>query len=219
MHLEGSSLETLREEEAGNPVRHGHAFLNPSTHEDNTLKEIIEPGGEGLQRGIGPGDPHVGYLAIKEIIHHFLQSLRHNDSAFNSFIEVDKGLAHDVEEKVESLKLLSQEHTQGKGLVVLIELEHIGMSSLFVDVLRHSSAVHLSHFTDDLLGSLGVTSGGKSRLNEENRAHEVSDLIVLINHVSVGVESEHFGIFIERKSVKVIVHCLESAFWRSIIRL
>jgi len=107
MHLEGSSLETLREEEAGNPVAHGHAFLNPSAHEDDTLEEIIEPGAERLQRGVGPGDPHAGNLAIKEIIHHLFQSLRHNNSAFNSFIQVDQRLAHDVQEKVESLKLLS----------------------------------------------------------------------------------------------------------------
>jgi hypothetical protein len=81
MHLEGSSLETLREEEARNPVGHGHAFLNPSTHEDDTLKEIVEPRAERLQRGVGPGDPHGWNLAIKEIIHHLLQSLRHDNGS------------------------------------------------------------------------------------------------------------------------------------------
>ena len=86
MHLKGSGLETLREEEARNPVGHGHAFLNPSAHEDDAFKEIIEPGGERLQGGVGPVDPHGGHLAIQEIIHHLLQSLGHNDGSLNSLV-------------------------------------------------------------------------------------------------------------------------------------
>lgn len=111
MHLKGSGFETLREEEAGNPVGHRHAFFNPSAHEDDTLKEVIEPRIEGLERRIGPVDPHAGYFTVEEIVHHLFEGLRHDDSSFDSFVQVDQRLADNVNQHVESVKLLSEEHT------------------------------------------------------------------------------------------------------------
>lgn len=138
MHLEGSGFETLREEEAGNPVRQRHAFFNPSAHEDDTLKEVIEPRLEGLERRIGPGDPHAGYFTVEEIVHHLLEGLRHDDSTFDSFVQVDQRLADNINQQVESVKLLSEEHTKGERLVVFIKLKHIGMSGLTAEVLGYS---------------------------------------------------------------------------------
>jgi hypothetical protein len=138
MHLKGSGLETLREEEAGNPVGHRHAFFNPSAHEDDTLKEVIEPRLEGLERRVGPGDPHAGYFTVEEIVHHLLEGLRHDDSTLDSFVQVDKRLANNVNQQVESVKLLSKEHTKGERLVVFVKLKHIGMSGLTAEVLGYS---------------------------------------------------------------------------------
>jgi hypothetical protein len=93
------------------------------------------------------------------------------------------------------------------------------MSSLFVEVWGHSGGVSLSHFTSDLLRSLGIASSCESGLNEEDRAHEISDLVVFVDHISIGVESENFRIFIKRKSIKVVVHGFKSAFWGSVIHI
>lgn len=42
--LKSSSQESLREEEAGNPVSGRHATFNPALEEFNTLEEFAHPG-------------------------------------------------------------------------------------------------------------------------------------------------------------------------------
>ena len=70
MHLESSSLESLREEEAGNPVTLRRAISNPVTHESNAFKKVIKPRVERLKGRIGPFDPHVRNFSIKEVEEH-----------------------------------------------------------------------------------------------------------------------------------------------------
>lgn len=53
--LEGSSEESLREEEAADPVDGWNAVRDPSLHEVNPLKQVRHPGGQRLQGRVGLG--------------------------------------------------------------------------------------------------------------------------------------------------------------------
>ena len=64
MHLQSCSLESLGEEERGNPVGVRRTVFYPVPHENDTLKEVIEPRAEWLEGRISPVDPHVRYLSV-----------------------------------------------------------------------------------------------------------------------------------------------------------
>jgi len=72
MHLEGSCLESLREEETRNPIALRRTIGHPIAHESDAFKQVIEPRAQGFERRVGPINPHYGYFTIQEVEEHQL---------------------------------------------------------------------------------------------------------------------------------------------------
>jgi len=96
MHLQSCGLESLGEEERGNPVSEWRSVLYPVTHENDSLKKVIEPGAEWLEGRISPVDPHIRYLSVQETVEHEFKVHGHNFYTLNSSVKFNQGRAHDV---------------------------------------------------------------------------------------------------------------------------
>jgi hypothetical protein len=77
----------LREEETRHPEGGRLTIYKPLLHEGDSVNEVLKPGCERLQRGIGYFLPILRYSSILEAAIHRVKLLTHYDETLNSFLK------------------------------------------------------------------------------------------------------------------------------------
>jgi len=86
--LQGTSQETLREEQTRDPEGHGGTVLQPVVHEDNTLLQVNVPGGKWLKGWVTNLSPVSRHLVVLKGQVHLIEDVGHNDETMNSLLKI-----------------------------------------------------------------------------------------------------------------------------------
>ena len=111
--LQGSSHETLREEEGWNPERERCPLKEPLGDELYSCYQVWDPGTQWLQRGITNCLPLCWYLVVKEPARHALELHGHHYGSLDRLIELVKSALHHLKELIESVDFLANKDAQG----------------------------------------------------------------------------------------------------------
>lgn len=162
--LQGTSHETLWEEQARDPEALWRAVLQPIVNELDTLNQIGVPWSKWLQGWVGDLGPVGWHLIVLEAKIHTVKSLRHNDETSDSLLEIVEGGFHNFEHPVELLNFLNQ-HSGQRWIETSCHLELFLLTVSKVELFWQSTKEFSLLLQHDFISGHTATTTGNSRLN------------------------------------------------------